>query len=74
MIGSRFLNFEDEIYLRGVECNIPPVSIGILPVDRARGLKFKENKRNGNIYYGISAHYEISISVASNVFKARAYW
>jgi hypothetical protein len=38
MIGSGFLNFEDEIYLWGVECNIPPVSIGILPVDRARGL------------------------------------
>jgi hypothetical protein len=37
MIGSGFLNFEDEIYLRGVECNIPPVDIGILPVNRARG-------------------------------------
>jgi hypothetical protein len=36
MIGSRSLNFEDEIFLRGVECNIPPDSIGILPVDRVR--------------------------------------
>jgi hypothetical protein len=25
-------------------CNIPLVSIGILPVYRARGFKFKENK------------------------------
>jgi hypothetical protein len=37
MIGRRSLNFEDEIFLRGVECNIPPVSIGILPVNRVRG-------------------------------------
>jgi hypothetical protein len=36
MIGSRYLNFEDEIFLRGVECNIPPDSIGILPFDRVR--------------------------------------
>jgi hypothetical protein len=36
MIGSQSLNFEDEIFLRGVECNIPPDSIGILPVDRVR--------------------------------------
>jgi hypothetical protein len=25
-------------------CNIPPVSIGILPVDRARGIKLMEGK------------------------------
>jgi hypothetical protein len=43
------LNFEDEIFLRGVECNIPLVSIGISPVDRARGIKFKENKLMENI-------------------------
>jgi hypothetical protein len=49
MIGRGFLNFEDEIYLRGVECNIPPVSIGILPVDRVRGIKFMEDKCDGNI-------------------------
>jgi len=29
------LNFEDEISLRGVECNIPLVSIGIIPVKGA---------------------------------------
>ena len=27
------LNFEDEISLRGVECNIPLVSIGIISVE-----------------------------------------
>jgi hypothetical protein len=32
MIDSRSLNFEDKISLRGAECNIPPVSIGTLPV------------------------------------------
>jgi hypothetical protein len=39
--------FRGRNFLRGVECNILPVSIGILPDDRARGLKFKESKRNG---------------------------
>jgi hypothetical protein len=56
MIGSRSLNFEDEIFLRGVECNIPPVSIGILPVDRVRGLKFMFNKFNGKyLLYDVSS-------------------
>jgi hypothetical protein len=49
MIGSWFLNFEDEIFLRGVECNIPPDSIGILPVDRVRGIKLWKSKLMENI-------------------------
>jgi hypothetical protein len=56
MIGRRSLNFEDEISLRGVECNILPVSIGILPVNRARGIKFMESKLM-EIFYVKSAIY-----------------
>jgi hypothetical protein len=40
MIGSQSLNFEDEIFfLGGVECNIPPVSISILPLIMPEELK-----------------------------------
>jgi hypothetical protein len=30
--------FRGRNFFKGVECNIPPVSIGILPFDRTRGL------------------------------------
>jgi hypothetical protein len=50
MIGSRSLNFEDEIFLRGVECNIPPDSVGILPVDCVRGIKLWKSKLMEIIY------------------------
>jgi hypothetical protein len=56
MIGSQSLNFEDEIFLRGVECNIPPVSIGVLPVDHVRGIKIMESKLM-EIFYEMSAYY-----------------
>jgi hypothetical protein len=62
MIGSQSLNFEDEIFLRGVECNIPPVSIGVLSVDHVRGIKIMESKLM-EIFYEKSAFYGKSIRV-----------
>jgi hypothetical protein len=41
--------FRGRNFFKGVECNIPPVSIGILPVDRAKGLKFKVSMENINM-------------------------
>jgi hypothetical protein len=38
------LNFEDEIPLKGVECNIPLVGIGTFSVKCARGQIFMESK------------------------------
>jgi hypothetical protein len=37
-------------------CNIPPVSIGILPVNRARGLNLRKISMD-NIYYAMFAKY-----------------
>jgi hypothetical protein len=73
MIGSRFLNFEDEISLRGVECNIPPVSIGIVPVNRPREFILEENIME-NIHYVISAYYGLSIRGVYNTLKSRVFW
>ena len=36
------LNFEDEIPLRGVDCNIPPLSYGISLINVSDGEVFKE--------------------------------
>jgi hypothetical protein len=47
-------------------CNIPPVSIGILPVDRARGIKFMEIKLK-EIFYDMSAQAD----KVSATFKTR---
>jgi hypothetical protein len=66
-------NFEDEISLRGVECNIPPVSIRTVSVDRPRELILKENLME-NIYYVISAYYRVSVRDRFNTLQARAVW
>jgi hypothetical protein len=73
MIDNRYLNFEDEFFLRGVECNIPPGSIGILPVDRVRGIKFMESKLL-EIFYDMSAIYGKNIRDIFNTFKTRVFW
>jgi hypothetical protein len=65
--------FRGRNFFKGVECNIPPVSIGILPVDRARGLMLSKVSME-NIYYVISVYYGLSISVRFNTLEARAYW
>jgi anaphase-promoting complex subunit 8 len=54
-------------------CNIPPDSIGILPVDRVRGIKLRKSKLM-EIFYDMSAFYGISIRVVFNTFKARVKW
>jgi len=48
-----------------------PVSIGILPVERARGLMLWKVSMKGNVYYVMSAKYELSISVRLNTFKTK---
>jgi hypothetical protein len=64
--------FRGRNFFKGVECNIPPVSIGILPVDHARGFKFKENEYGEYLLCNVR-YYGLSISVRFNTFKARAF-
>jgi hypothetical protein len=46
--------FRGRNFLRGVECNIPPVSIGILPVDRVRGFLLRKESLMEMFINGIS--------------------
>jgi hypothetical protein len=67
MNGSRSLNFEDEIFFKGVRCNISPVSIGILPVIVSEELNSWKSKLMENIFMTCQHNTE-KISVS---FKTR---
>jgi hypothetical protein len=65
--------FRGRNFFKGVECNIPPVSIGILPVDRARGLIFKESKYGGYLLHNVSLIW-IKYQCRFKTLEARAIW
>ena len=56
-------NFEDEIPLRGVKCNIPLVSLWINISRRIGWRNVKENKYDGSVYYVLAGTHKLSISV-----------
>jgi hypothetical protein len=74
LITSLFLNSDNQmkvldLLIQTLVCNIPLVSIGILPVKRVGRLMFMEDKHDAECLLMILVKHELCISVRSDAFE-----